>query len=155
MFKLIKSIFPREFHHNPAYWRAFALAMVMLVLIVMQLFRFERYPDLIATFRIPGSMTVAWLIAIALPLLEIASLPYLLSMKVHDRVRRWSKRAVIVTGAAWLALSVWVAVQMNTSVESGIFGATLTTSSGWWMVAFAVLLLWSGWLVTRELPTRK
>lgn len=155
MFEIIKSIFPGEFYRNTSYWRAFTVAGVMVALVVMQLFTFEDYPALIANFQLPGGMVVAWILAILIPFLEIASLPYLLSMKISQRLRLISRWAVLVTGAVWTILSVWVVIRMGTSVESGIFGATLATESGWWMVVFSGLLFWSGWLVSRELPARK
>lgn len=155
MFEIIKSIFPKEFYRNTAYWRAFTVAVVIIVLVVMQLFTFENYPGLIANFQLPGGMPVAWIFAILIPLIEIASLPYLLSMKIPARIRIVSRWAVLVTGALWALLSLWVVIRMGMSVDSGIFGATLSTQSGWWMVVFSGLLFWSGWLVTRELPVRK
>lgn len=155
MFEIIKSVFPKEFYRNTAYWRAFTVAGVMIVLVVMQLFTFEDYPGLIADFQLPGGMVIAWVFAILIPLLEIASLPYLLSMRIPPKIRLISKWAVLAVGAVWILISLWVVFRMGMSVESGIFGATLTTASGWWMVMFSVLLLWSGWLVSRELPVRK
>jgi hypothetical protein len=155
MFEIIKSVFPKEFYRNAAYWRAFTVAGVMVVLAVTQLFTFEDYPGLIADFQLPGGMFTAWTLAIFIPLIEIASLPYLLSMKIVPKFRLVSKWAVLAAGVIWTLISLWVAIRMGTSVESGIFGATLTTYSGWWMVIFSGLLLWSGWLVSRELPARK
>jgi len=155
MFEIIKSIFPKEFYRNTAYWRAFTVAGVMIALVVIQLFTFENYPGLIGNFQLPGGIVVAWILAILIPFLEIASLPYLLSMKIPVRIRLASRWAVLATGAAWILISLWVVIRMGTSVESGIFGATLATESGWWMVVFSGLLFWSGWLVRRELPARK
>lgn len=155
MFEIIKSVFPKEFYRNTAYWRALTVAGVMIVLVVMQLFSFEEYPGLIADFQLPGGIIVAWMIAILIPFLEIASLPYLLSMRISPKIRKFSKWAVLAIGVVWTLISLWVVFRMGTSVESGIFGATLTANSGWWMVIFSGLLLWSGWLVSRELPIRK
>ncbi len=155
MFEIIKSIFPGEFYRNMAYWRAFTVAGVMVILAALQLFTFENYPGLIANFQLPGGMVVAWILAILIPFLEIASLPYLLSMRISRRTRLASKWAVLAIGILWTVISLWVVIRTGTSVESGIFGATLATASGWWMVMFSGLLFWSGWLVSRELPARK
>lgn len=155
MKQYIKAIFPADFKNNPAFWRAFMLGIVMLVLAVAQLFQFEDFPKVIADMQVPGGAGAAWALAALLPLLEIASLPYLLSMQVSSRMRATAKWAALLTAMLWLALTLWATINMASSVQSGLFGATIVTASGWWSVLFAVLLLWSIWLTTRELPKRR
>lgn len=155
MKEYIKAIFPADFKHNPAFWRGFILGCVMLVLAVMQLFQFEDFPKIIRDMNLPGGEVMAWLLAILLPMLEIASLPFLFSMKVAPKVREVSKWCGIAVGAIWLVITLWTSIQMGMALQSGIFGATLTTSSGWWSVLFSLLLLWSQWLTIRELPKRR
>ena len=129
--------------------------MVMLALAVTQLFTFEELPGIFAAMRLPGLPVIAWVLAIGIPLLEIASLPYLLSMRVSKRARRISMVSGAAAGVVWLYVTAWTSMTMGMSVESGIFGGTLATNSGWWSVLFAVLLLWSYWLTVRELPKRR
>ena len=156
MKEYILAIFPADFKHNKAYWRAFILGLVFLVFAVAQLFKFEEFPGIITMMRVPGAPFTAWFLAIVLPLLEIASLPYLLSMRLkytHARaISMWSGVAVSVL---WVLLTVWTSIQMGMAVESGMFGGTLATNSGWWSVVVMVLLLWSYWLTMRELPKRR
>lgn len=151
----IKAIFPAEFSHNRAFWRALILGLVMLVLAVLQLFQFEDFPGVLAAMQLPGGEITAEILAVLLPFLEIASLPYLFSLKLPTKARKASMIAGVAVGVLWIAITVWTSVKMGISVESGIFGAALATSSGWWSVVFAVLLLWSVVLTIRELPKRR
>lgn len=155
MKEYLKAVFPADFKHNPAFWRAFVLGLAMLVLAVTQLFQFEDFPKVIQDMQLPGGAVVAWVLAVVFPLLEIASLPYLFSMKLPVKARNASKWAGVAVAVLWLIVTTWTSVTMGITVQSGIFGATIVTPSGWWSVLFAVLLLWSMWLTIRELPKRR
>ena len=155
MKEYIRAIFPADFKHSTALWRAFILGAVMLSLVIAQLFKFEEFPILISAMNVPGEPFTPWLLAILLPLFEIASLPYLISMKTDGNIRRVSKWSGFVACIIWVLLTTWTSVTMGMSVESGIFGGTLATNSGWWSVLFATLLTWSYWLTMRELPKRR
>lgn len=155
MKEYVKVIFPADFKHNRAFWRALILGAVMLSLAVAQLFKFEQFPAIISAMNVPGPVFVAWLVSIVLPLLEIASLPYLLSMRLSAKLRTISMRSGLAACIAWVLLTAWTSAFMGMTVESGLFGGTLTTNSGWWSVLFALLLLWSFWLTMRELPKRR
>lgn len=155
MKEYIMAIFPADFKHNRAFWRAFILGAVMLALVIAQLFQFEEFPELISAMNVPAEPFTPWFLAIVLPLLEIASLPYLISMKMAADLRRMSKWSGFTACIMWVLLTVWTSVNMGMSVESGLFGGTLATNSGWWSVLFAVLLTWSYWLTMRELPKRR
>lgn len=155
MKEYIKAIFPADFKNNPAFWRAFVLGLVMLTLAVTQLFQFEDFPAVIQAMQIPGGAVVAWLLAGLIPLLEIASLPYLFSMRLSKQFRRVSMWAGVSAGIVWLVITTWTSINMGLTVQSGLFGATIVTPSGWWSVLFATLLVWSFWLTIRELPKRR
>lgn len=155
MKQYIQAIFPADFKNNKAFWRAFILGLVMLVLAVLQLFRFEDFPGLIESMQIPGGATTAFLLAILFPLLEILSLPYLFSMRIPKWLRKLSLGAAVAAGVLWVIVTAWTSINMGASVDSGIFGATLPTTSGWWSVAFSILLLWSVYLTVTELPKRR
>ena len=152
---MILAIFPADFKHNPAYWRAFTLGIVMLVLATTQLFQFEDFPGVITAMGLPGGVVAAGILAALLPLFEIASLPYLLSMKITQRVRSMCMWSAAVAAGLWVLLTLQTNLTAGMSAQSGIFGATLATRSGWWSVIFAVLLLWSVALTMRELPPRR
>lgn len=155
MKQYLQEIFPAEFKRSTAFWRAFVLGLVMLALALFQLFQFEDYPGLIEAMHLPGGAVVATLLAITFPALEILSLPFLFSMRIPKLLRKVSVVAGISVGVLWLIVTIWAASTMGTSVDSGIFGATLSTSSGWWSVVFSALLTWSAYLTIDELPKRR
>ena len=151
---IVRSL-PPEFLTHPAYIRAVVLAGVYLCLVITQLFTYEKFPEIVTGYNLPGGVVVGALLSGVIPLLEIASLPYLISMRVSRRTRRLSKYAVIALPALWLCISIWLTVTADMTTESGLLGATIPTGSGLWLVAFSLLLLWSAWLVIRELPQRR
>lgn len=151
----IVDIFPPEFYKNTAYWRGFVLALVYLVIAVAQLFTYEDFADVVTEYGLVGGQMSVVIIAALLPLLEVSALPFLLSMKMGTPLRTVSRVAVIAAPALWLVVSIATNTTGGYIINSGLFGATLPTINGWWLVVFAGLLLWSAILVVRELPERK
>ncbi len=151
----IRKTLPNEFFTHPAYLRALTLGGVYCFLAVTQLFTFEKFYSVTLQYMLPGGWIVAAIVAGLLPILEISALPYLLSMKVSGLTRTISRYAVVAVPVVWLVLSLWLAVTADMGVESGLMGATLMVSSGLWFVAFSLLLLWSAYLVVKELPKRR
>ena len=151
----IIDIFPPEFYKNAAYWRAFTLACVYLVMAVTQLFSYEDFGEVVAGYGFAGGQVTVVVMAALLPLFEVLALPYLLSMKLSMRARRTSKIAVLCVPCLWLLVALVANVVASDGINSGLLGAAIPTMNGWWLVAFAALLLWSAVLVVRELPKRK
>lgn len=147
-------IFPTEFHTNAAFWRGFSLAIVFLVLLVTQLYSYEDFGAVVEGYGLPGGMAMVVLVAALIPLFEVLSLPFLLSMKVSRQWRRISRFAVVAAPVLWLLIALATNLLGTEVLNSGVFGATLPVVGGWWLVAFAGLLLWSALLVVQELPER-
>ena len=143
---LFQAIFPEHLRRDPAYWRRLALGIVVTFLIITQLFTFV---DITSGWHVAGGGIMAALLAGLLPLLELGSLPFLLSMDM-SRGSRWvSQACLLVVSAVWFGVALWcfLAVPMS---ESGLFGATLPLLNGWWTVAFTGLLGVAAVLVVRE-----
>ena len=151
----IIDIFPAEFYKNAAYWRGLTLAGVYLVMAVAQLFSYEDFGGVVAGYGFAGGDTAVFVVAVLLPLLEVLALPYLLSMKLSVMARRISRISVLVAPCLWLLVAIVANIVASDGINSGLLGATIPTMNGWWLVAFASLLLWSAVLVVRELPKRK
>lgn len=155
MKNMLKYIFPSEFHSHPAYVRAFILGMLYLGTALAQLFSFEKFPAVVAGYALPGGNGVATMISMGIILCEVAALPYLISMKLSTRWSNASKWAALGTPALWLVLSLWLNIAPQVDrLNTGLFGASIPTVAGIWLVAFAALWLWAAVLVTRELPAR-
>ncbi len=149
-----KGIFPAKFFTNPAYWRAFTLGLLYLAMALGQLFSYERFPEQVMVFDLPGGVAVTYLFVVLLPLSEIAALPFLFSMKVSRRVRHVSMGATVLVPVLWLLIAIWTNLTNNIGIPAGIFGATIGVVNGLWTILFAMLLLWSAILEVRELPAR-
>lgn len=146
---LFQAIFPEHLRRDPAYWRRLVLGIVVTFLIITQLFTFEKFADITSGWHVAGGVIMAALLAGLLPLLELGSLPFLLSMDM-SRGSRWvSQACLLAVSAAWFGVALWcfLAVPMS---ESGLFGATLPLLNGWWTVAFTGLLGVAVVLVVRE-----
>lgn len=151
----IRKTMPEEFFTHPAYLRALTLGGVYCFLAVMQLFTFEKFYPVVMQYSLPGGWVPAFIVTGLIPVLEVMALPYLLSMKVSRHTRMASKYAVLAVPTLWLLLSLWLVFSADMTVESGLMGATLPVPSGFWLVVFSVLLLWSAYLVIKELPKRR
>jgi hypothetical protein len=155
MKQYIRKTLPDEFFTHPAYLRALTLGGVYAFIAVMQLFTFEDFYPLVSQYMLPGDWFVAVIVTALIPVVEISALPYLLSMKISKSTRMYSRMAVIAAPALWVVLSIWLLITADMSVESGLMGATLPIPSGLWLVIFSLLLLWSAYLVVKELPKRR
>ena len=146
---LFQAIFPEHLRRDPAYWRRLALGIVVTFLIITQLFTFEKFAGITSGWHVAGGGVVAALLAGLLPLLELGSLPFLLSMDMSRGSRRISQACLLAVSAVWFGMALWcfLAVPMS---ESGLFGATLPLLNGWWTVAFTGLLGVAVVLVVRE-----
>lgn len=155
MKNMMKHIFPTEFFKHPAHFRALVLAMLYTGILVAQLFSYERFSDVTAGFGLPGGETTAMIVAIAVPMLELAALPFLLSMKMSNMWRRVSMYATIMAPVVWLFIGAWQNIAASVDkANSGLFGGTIITSVGVWLIAFSALWLWAVVLTVRELPAR-
>ena len=151
---LFQAIFPEHLRHDPAYWRRLALGIVVTFLIITQLFAFEKFADITSEWHVAGGGIMAALLAGLLPLLELGSLPFLLSMDMSRGSRRVSQACLLVVSAVWFGMALWcfLAVPMS---ESGLFGATLPLLNGWWTVVFTGFLGVAVVLVVREANSSK
>ena len=146
---LFQAIFPEHLRRDPAYWRRLALGIVVTFLIITQLFTFEKFVDITSGWYVAGGGIMAALLAGLLPLRELGSLPFLLSMDMSRGSRRISQACLLAVSAVWFGVALWcfLAVPMS---ESGLFGATLPLLNGWWTVVFTGLLGVAVVLVVRE-----
>lgn len=128
---------------------ALFLAAIILVMAIAQLFHFEDFVPLVETFRLPGGALVAQLFATSVVVLEVASLPFLLRMRLSKAMRFVS----MVSG--WLVLILWMLVQIYLNSvhlevqNNGLVGSVVEVGVGWWSVfllgAFGILAAWASW----------
>ena len=155
MKQFIRSMFPKEFFTNTAYFRALALAILYVGVAIAQLFTYEKFASVIHGFGLPGGDITVKVLGVVSPLLACAALPFLLSMRLGRRSRALTRAAVVAAPSLWLLMAIWVNFAPNASkLNAGIFGATIPTAVGLWAIAFTLLWVWAATLVVRELPAR-
>jgi methylamine utilization protein MauE len=125
-----------------------ALAAVLIVMAVTQLFTFENFPDVIQEmWLVPGSM--ASVVAAMIVILEVVALPFLLGMQLSLAARAVSMAAGWLVLAGWFILLVWQNVSGNVTTNSGLLGDTISLPVGWWsvflLVALGILAAWASW----------
>lgn len=154
MNKFMKTLFPKEFWYDRAHFRALVLGVVYAFMLVMQLFTYEDFASVVQTYSLLGGETAVAVFATLIPVLGLASLPYLLSMDIPVRLWKVSRAAALMLPAVWVGIALWTNMRLLPS-EAGIFGATLPTISSWWFVIFTALLMFSAVLVACELKPRQ
>ena len=142
MKQFIASIFPPTIFKKRAQYAALAAGFWTIVVMLAQLFRFEKFPKTLEPLGI-GDGTI---VAIAIVLLEFISLPFLLSMPRLGRIeRRISGACVLLAPSVWLAISAAVLMSGGQGKVS-LFGAVAAMPgvvsllmSGAWLAAAAYL----------------
>ena len=142
MKQFISSVFSPTIFKKRAQYAALAVGFWTIIIMLAQLFRFEKFPKTLESLGI-GDGIIA---AIAIVLLEFISLPFLLSMPRLGRIeRRISGACVLLAPSVWLAISA--AVLMSSGQEKvSLFGAVAALPgvislllAGVWLAAAAYL----------------
>lgn len=126
-----------------------ALAGVFVLLAVAQLYSYEDFPDVLASLWLPGGRPLATVLAALLVVSEVLAVPFLLSMRLSPAMRVMSMVAGWLAIVAWLKIAISINLTTNATTNSGILGATIPVSPGWWMVglfiALGALVAWVSW----------
>jgi len=126
-----------------------ALAVILVVMVVAQLFTFEKFPDVIASMWLPGGDASDYIYAAIIVCLEVLALPFLLAMRLSLAMRCMSMVSGWLVVAFWLLVSLWENLTINIIGNGGFLGATVSLPVGWWSVFFGVALAilagWASW----------
>lgn len=96
-----KDTFQKDDRSNAYFWIRFCLGIVWLGILLMQLFHFEKVPQLLTdTYGLPLLYTQA--LAIAIVVCEAAMLPALLSARFSKKIEYISRNAIALTMLIWL-----------------------------------------------------
>lgn len=121
-------------------------AALFVVLVVPQLFTFERFAEVLQ-LQYASFASVAPVLAACIVTLEVAAIPFLLAMPLSAAARVLSMAAGWLVAGAWFVLSVIALLQGNKSTV--LLGATIELPGGWWTVCFTlglgVLVAWVSW----------
>lgn len=121
----------------------------ILVMIIAQLFHFEKFIPLIEGFDLPGGDLVAHLFAASIVTLEVAALPFLLRMYLSPAMRFVSMASGWIAVILWLLVQIYLNLQYSAVENSGLLGTVVPVAIGWWAVfmltIFGVLSAWISW----------
>lgn len=145
MKQFIASIFPPTIFKKRTQYAALAAGFWTIIIMLAQLFRFEKFPKTLEPLGIGDGAIVA----IAIVLLEFISLPFLLSMpRLGRTARRISGACTLLAPSVWLAISA--AVLMSSGQEKvSLFGAVAA------LPGVVSLLLSGAWLAAATYLTAK
>lgn len=104
MKQFITSIFPKEFFTTRANYVAFSLVCWTVAVLVLQLFAFEKFPGTFGGL-LNDAHDAQVRAAVAIVIAELLSLPFLLSMRLPDAVRRISGMLSVLAPFIWIILS--------------------------------------------------
>ena len=142
------------FFESPEYFRALMLGCLYLLLLILQLFAFEKMYGIVSGYALPGGAPMAVVVTALIPILEFAALPFLFSMLVPGRFWRLSRAAAVASPSLWLAIVAYLGLSGHNTALVGIFGAKAPLYFGWWVLALVMSMAISAAIVARELPQR-
>ena len=145
MKQFIASIFPPTIFKKRTQYAVLAAGFWTIIIMLAQLFRFEKFPKTLESLGIGDGAIVA----IAIVLLEFISLPFLLSMPRLSRIeRRISGACTLLVPGVWLVISAAVLMSGGQGKVS-LFGAVAA------LPGVVSLLLSSVWLAAIVYLTAK
>ncbi len=128
---------------------ALLYAFILVLMVVGQLFSFEKFIPLVESFWIPGGHGTATLVACVIVVGEVFALPFLLRMRLSPLMRVFSMACGWIVALLWLKLTFWAVLGTNSIDNVGLFGASLRLPVGWWAVLFSlalcILSAWASW----------
>jgi hypothetical protein len=126
-----------------------ALAGVFVMMVVAQLFTFEKFPEVISAMWLMPDQSLTSVKAAIIVALEVAAIPFLLAMRLSPLMRIFSMAAGWLVIAAWLIVTLCQNLSSNVIANSGLLGATVKLPVGWWdvllCVALGILAAWAAW----------
>ena len=119
---------------------ALAYAVVLVIMAVSQLFKFEEFFPLLASFGLGGGERTAQILASVLVVAEVFALPYLLRMYLSPLFRIVSMLLGWLVVLLWAYLILTVLGSVNSVTDAGYLGTAIEVPFGWWNVLYVVLL---------------
>lgn len=124
-------------------------AGILVVLAVTQLFTFDEFIKLIATFHLPFGAAMTYALAPLLVVCEVFAIPFLLRMTLSPAFRWVSMLLGWVVALLWTCVSGWIVMTYQDVSTVGFLGTLVDLIPGWWAVlvslAFGVMAAWASW----------
>jgi len=124
-------------------------AILLLILVVPQLFTFDKFLPYLDSLNLPGGTRLAYFLGALLVSTEVFALPFLLRMPVSRAFRWFSMLCTWIVAAIWVKLSFFIVFSDNPIDNAGYLGTLVKLTPGWWAVflslAIAILTIWASW----------
>ena len=124
------------------------IGVLIILLLLCQLFTFEKFPGIILAVGINSSMSLV--VMMVLVITELVSLPFLIGMEISRLVVLISRAAGFIGLEAMTMINVMAVINGAPAV---IFGATLKNVNG--LVGVMVLIIMWALLMIANIPTKK
>ena len=122
--------------------------VLVILLLLCQLFTFEKFPGILSVAGINSSMSLV--VMIVLVITELMSLPFFIGMEISRLAILVSRVAGFISLGAMTMISVMAVMNGAPAV---IFGATLKNVSG--LVGVLILAIMWLLLIIANIPTKK
>lgn len=129
-------------------YQALVLAAIYIILTVVQLFHFEKVPEIYAAYGLPGEVIASLIVVI-----QVAALPFLLMLKTSPLMRYVSTVAAILVPVWWWLWGIWLT--FNNGYLTGIFGSIVEAPVGLLYVWSTTFLLVGAIVVVRSVFVAK
>lgn len=124
-------------------------AVILVIFALTQLFTYDTFLLLVATFNLPGGVGFTYLITSLLVIAEVFALPFLLRMPLSHAFRWFSMICGWIVPAIWMFFSLWLVTTDSPVSNVGFLGTLIETIPGWWAVfmsgALGLLAFWASW----------
>lgn len=128
---------------------AYAYAGILVIILVAQLFTFDKFLILLESFWLPGGVLIAHLVGSVIVCIELLALPFLLRLNLSPLMRIVSMVSGWLVPIVWLKLALWLIFTVNAVSNFGLLGTTISMIPGWWTVficiAIGVMAAWASW----------
>lgn len=131
-----------------AVYQAIALAAIYIVMIVAQLFHFEKVPAIYSAYGLPGEIIASLVVVI-----QVAALPFLLMLRTSPLMRRVSAIAALLAPTWWWLWGIWLT--FNSGYQTGLLGSIIEAPVGLPYVWGTTFLLVTAIIVVRSVFVAK
>ena len=124
-------------------------AIILVILAVTQLFTFEHFLELIASFDLPFGDQFAYFLGAFIVTVEVFALPFLLRMPLSPAFRSFSMVCGWFAAGVWFDISLWLVLTDSPVTNVGFLGTVTDLMPGWWAIfiatALGILTVWASW----------
>jgi hypothetical protein len=128
---------------------AYIYACILSIIVLCQLFTFDKFLVLLEGFALPGGAAVGHFVAGLIVVSEVFALPFLLGLKLSPLMRVVSMVFGWLVPVLWFKLALWLIFVVHTVHNYGLLGTVTSLVPGWWSVyvslALLILAVWASW----------